>query len=52
MEPKRLIRVLIEQTGGEEVVSEDYYEKYKSEGIRFLSEYTIPKKVENKKEDK
>lgn len=32
------IKVLIEQTGVEMCVPEEYYEKYKASGIRFLEE--------------
>lgn len=38
VKPVKLIRVLIEQTGVETVVSEEYYNKYAREGIRFLEE--------------
>jgi hypothetical protein len=37
----KLIRVLIEQTGVETIVSPAYYEKYQNEGVRFLEEVEV-----------
>lgn len=34
----KLVRVLIEQTGVETVVSQKYYDKYSREGIRYLGD--------------
>lgn len=34
-----LVKVMVENTGVETVVSLAYYEKYKTEGLRFMGEY-------------
>ena len=43
-DPKELVNVLIEQTQVETVVNRAYYEKYKVDGVRFLSLVNEPEK--------